>query len=467
MATEYGDLDSLVRGREQRGQGKGGGAYFSRWKKREPPVADVWLSCTRKPVTFYRHNFPEIVSYEKDGESVTKTFTKPVNCYEDDAVNDNRKRDKNTGKRLAPPRVCPICLLVEWVREQVLSGAWSPKTHEVEGKVVPLTEEERVGRSLVTPLFAFDAKDDEEETVITAGGFVALYSDKQPEEWTKAMKKAKLSPMDTWKENGLAKLNYLFCLVDNEDPGAGIQKAIEPNLLGDKVVDELARIRESKGAKGDVYQYPFALRLKHKPKEKQFDKKYDAFRLEDLELTDEVEALIRGPAPDISNDLALFDPKSVLARMQGHAQVKGIPWDEIFKPGIAHFESHKGGASPAPAAPQEPAKKRTRASEQETEKFSPREKMLALKVTFDQLPEGDSDPTIQCGSKQLDGSECEQKLPEDYKGDCPRCWIAKNKPEVPAEAPKRTRAQQQVPSAKSGVPDDDSEIPFDPDLTTS
>ena len=98
------------------------------------------------------------------------------------------------------------------------------------------------------------------------------------------MEDAGISPRFAWRESMLPGLKYIFCLVDDANPGRGVLVMKEGQALGDKVklgiAKEMKRNPRNPGL-GDPVQNPYPFRFEYKADETP-DKKYDAFRI-DLE----------------------------------------------------------------------------------------------------------------------------------------------------------------------------------------
>jgi hypothetical protein len=184
--------------------------------------------------------------------------------------------------------------------------------------------------ALTTPLFSFRGDIEKEDCDICAGGFAGLLQDKNlSDDEKREVKKAGI--FDGWKQNGAAKNKYLFSVVDNANPAAGVQKAIEAGLLGDKVKETIAKARKALGAdEGNPFLNPFCIEWEYFKDEPVPMKKYDACRLEKVALTPEISALISGDPPDIAKTIEPYDRALHRAFLEEHCLVKNIPWDFVF-----------------------------------------------------------------------------------------------------------------------------------------
>ncbi len=308
MAEEL-DIDSFLN-HKSRGSG---GTFLTKWRAKDGPGwVDTWMHTQRMPIALWQHSLPKLFVLEdkKTKESSLVVWGGKHGCYEDESVLKNAWKKNEDGSRELPPLYCPLCRFLDTVRTMVVDGQlkWTQ------------------------PLFRFVPDDPSKTQTIHAGGLYGSFGgDKLTDQQKEEMSRAKLSPMEAWKENATAKLNYVMCVVDNNNVSAGVQIAIETALLGDKVKEVINKSRKEFGAdKGNPFTNPYAIQWEHKPQEKVFNKKYDATRMGEIQLTPAIAALIRGPAPDLTRVLAPFDIQEMRAYLERHCLVKNIPWDHIF-----------------------------------------------------------------------------------------------------------------------------------------
>jgi hypothetical protein len=136
-----------------------------------------------------------------------------------------------------------------------------------------------------------------------------------------------------WSENAMAKLSYVFCVANADAPEDGLQIATETSLLGDKVKDVIADTIASLGPdKGNPMKNPFCIEWEYLKDEVKFDAKYKARRLETIQPSEKILAIIRGEKPDLTGILAPFEPSTLRSILERHCVLpKGtIPWDELF-----------------------------------------------------------------------------------------------------------------------------------------
>lgn len=291
------------------------GSYLKNWKKAKPPVIDVWLHMGAPIASIWQHGIPYI-KQRTDRDTQEKTeevWSGKWTCWEDESIlQKQNRRDRDTGLRLAPPTICPVCLLIEWVREQVESGDldWTK------------------------PLFRFEAKDGD-PVLIRAGGFYNAYARKEmTAEELASLKKAKVDRRSAWQQNGMAKLSYVFAVVDNDAPDKGVVVTTEPGLLGDRVKEVIHKAMMSAGDEtGNPFRNPYCIRWIHKPDEQEFNKKYDACRMEKIQCDSQMLALIRdteAPTERIRRVLSKRNPITLRANLEQFCLVKGVPWDALF-----------------------------------------------------------------------------------------------------------------------------------------
>lgn len=287
------------------------GGMLERWaSKRKPPVINTWLHTLRMPAPVWRHNFPKIVVREprSGGPARKEIWGGQYVCAEDEAVLKKQYKRDEHDQRLTPPKHCAICRLNEWLRSEVRAGRldWT------------------------ATVFRFQTDDD--VRVLHAGGLYGAFgSDKLDDEQLADLRDAGILRKDAWKENANAKLAYLFLVVDDDNPGAGVQITIEPNLLGDKVREVIVDATKSLGPqRGNPFRTPYCIQWENCPNELEFQKRYKARRMELITMSPEVEKLVRGPLPSYEAFLKPFNAGTMRALMETHCVLKDVPWDEIF-----------------------------------------------------------------------------------------------------------------------------------------
>lgn len=312
------------------------GGYMKSWKK--DGRVNTWMHTARLPMAVWKHTgFPRIVLLEdrQANEQVARVWSGDYVCHEREDVLRAQYDLTPKGEREDPPLYCPLCRLVDCVRRLVASGRlpW----HKA--------------------LFKFTGDVEKETLTLHAGGLFMTRKmvDDLDEEEVRDAKKQGLVVKEMWKESGYAKAEYLFCVVDDAHPEAGLQKTFERPSLGDAVKDVIAKERESEGAEdGDPTVNPYAIQWQYR-KDEEPKKMYAALRMRRLELTPAIEALITGPAPDIRSDIKPFNVVEMRAFLEQHALVK-LPWDEIFK--VEEREEEEESEPPSERRPAAPTAKR-------------------------------------------------------------------------------------------------------------
>ena len=435
MAKEMNSVDDFL---NHRSSDRGGG-FLNKWrqpveKKGGGGKVNVWLHPKRLPIALWQHKFPKIVVREnrKTGEVTTNAWSGSFVCHEDEnTLKAQYKRDRETGQRLSPPRRCPLCRMIEAVRQMVDDGKlkWTDKLFRFEG--------------------------DEDNVVLHAGGlYNAFGRDDLSAEEKKELKEAKIvlgGDRGAWSQNAQAKMNYLFCVVDNANAEGGVQIAIETGLLGDKVKDVIADARESLGEEdGNPFRKPFCIQWEYRKDEQEFGKKYHARRMELMKLTPGVVKALQGPPPDLAEVLAPFNPDSMRAVLERHCLVKNMPWDEIFD-----VEAPEADGSAEDVAYQDPD------GPGDHDEAPPPPKAKA-KGKAPPPPPSDSEPEVEADEEDDDGlvecNKCEKGMAEDAL-ECPHCGQhydkAGNMVAAPPTPPPATRKRGSKVKA-----DDGSEIPF-------
>src|ERR1700722_16000427 len=126
------------------------GGFFKKWRKSDQATKiDVWLHRKRVPIALWQHNFPRVfVKTDKDtGENVTLVWGHSYNCRETEKILKKQHSRKDDGTREYPPLRCPICRMIETVRDMVDEGQIS---------------------DWAKPIFRFEG--DKEKRIIHAGG---------------------------------------------------------------------------------------------------------------------------------------------------------------------------------------------------------------------------------------------------------------------------------------------------------
>ncbi len=344
----------------------GGGQFLRGWRKRDPARVDVFLHRKSNIVALWQHNIPRV--YEKkleDGTIQRRVFGGSWNCLEsEDVLKKQYRRERDTGERTVPPVICPVCRMMEHFR-----GLYRAQK-------IAFTE----------PLFKWVGDDPKETQLVSFGGMVNAYgSDKLEDAEKAAMARAKVIVKEAWKENLYSKCNYLFVVVDNDNPDDGVQIAVETTSLGDHVKECIRDQMTSLGEEdGNPIMKPYALRWEHNKNAAEFGKKYKAIAMPKIQLTEKVKQLINSDPPEIDNIIKPGNITTLRASLEANyiGKVK-VDWDEIFGPAErAGYGEHAASSdtdssfadddapSPAVSAPA-PAKPAQAAPAAESEPQSP------------------------------------------------------------------------------------------------
>lgn len=304
MAYELSTVDEFLKHRAtERSYG-----YLKNWKDRNPPEINLFLHTRRLPVVLWQHPFPR--AFVRENKETKKperiVYGGNYNCREDEAVLRKQFHRKEDGTRKYAPVKCPMCRLVEHVRDLVEEGQMN----------------------WLTPIFRFEG--DEEIQYVHAGGLFGMFKDDDlSDDEKKEALKAGIKFKEAWKENAYAKCNYVFCVVDAANVQDGIQIATVPNLLADKVKEVINDRGKSKGSEaGNPWLNPYCIQwefLKHEP---EIQKKYKA-RPMDIPLTDAIRQHIISDPPDLSGVTAPFNLATMRSYLERWAVVK-LDWEHIF-----------------------------------------------------------------------------------------------------------------------------------------
>lgn len=357
-------------------------SYLSGWKSKDPYAVTVWLSTRSSIYTLWRHGFQRVEPREnkETKEKTLEVWSNKLVCRE---TEENLKRmywrDKNTGEREYPPEVCPHCLMIEDVYQRVHAG-------EIDW---------------LEPLFKFEGTDPSKTVFLHAGGLYNAFGSKDLDADDKkamaAVSKERGGPVyakNAWKENNQPKMEYVYCVVNHEDVGAGVQIAIEASLLGDKMKTEIAKAMKRNGEEaGNPILHPYAFEWRYDPSDGiAFDKKYEVTALDKVRLTPAIEKLIRDTAPpDLTQLLDKFNLKSHRAALERYAFGVGkkLPFDSYFE---------KALAAEAEASRPEPARAAERAPEVGRQVPAPAPQRAAPPPVEEEI--------FGCDAKLADGREC-------------------------------------------------------------
>lgn len=298
------------------GHKTGGGSktnYLDKWKDRKPPVVDTFMHCHCPMVAIWSHSWPRIVEKEFNGQKTLEVWSGRYNSWEpEDVLKAQRFRDRDTGERKVPPTICPMSLFLEAVWQAIQADQIN----------------------ITTKLFEFVGDDPKKAKVLHAGGLVGMFNDKTPDADKALMTKAGISMKTAWQENMLAKCSYIVQVVDVDEVEKGIQVATLSTLLGEKIKSLIGdRMTAAGPEKGHPFKNPYCIRWQHLPLEAQFDKKYKALWMEQIEATEEILDLIQNSQPaDISRQLEAGNITELRQSFETHyVGPEGLfDWDEIF-----------------------------------------------------------------------------------------------------------------------------------------
>lgn len=334
-----------------------GGSYLKSWKDNGSVV--VWIHTKHVPKAVWIHPLPKVVVREdrNSGSPTREVWGGSYICYEREDTLKKQYKRTDSGQREFPPRRCPICRFVEWVRLMVESGKMN----------------------WCREVFRFDADDPQKTKVLHAGGLYNAFGARDLEDaQVKEMAKHGVYAKTAWRENAMAKLNYLFVVVNDDDPEAGPVVTTVTGLLGDKTKDVIRKAMNPKvlgPERGNPMISPYPICWVYDEKKTKFDEKYDAFRAENSKLTREIERAIRGPALDVSREVAPFDRDSMWAYLEAHCLLPKdkVPWERFFEAasedddesGLSVSSARSADRGPSEDSFSEPAPSKSTAPEEE------------------------------------------------------------------------------------------------------
>lgn len=302
------------------GSNPGGGGRrgnFLSWKDSGSVV--IWLHTQAKIGYAYTHQFMVEDEYEDRETGKMKAvlrFPRFVSTEPLQVLQEQYFRDKTTDRMKLMPNHDPFLLLREWLRVQVRAGTIAPDTVVFEW---------------------FDPKNNQ---IIRwhAGDLSGLE------------KRSKLH----WNHSIDAKLQYVMCVVDDANPGAGILIAQETQAIGDKLREEIRRQMDSRGDDaGNPTVEPYAFKWKFDKNTKNPNDVYSVFRYDKAVCTDEIWNLIANTeAPDTSRLTTPQegDAEKIRAAFERAARID-LPLDLIFSPDAADRRAAAEGAGSGSANP--------------------------------------------------------------------------------------------------------------------
>lgn len=407
--------------------------FLRGWRKRHPAAVNFVLHTKAPIVALWQHGLPRIYEQkdEKTGSVTRRVFSGSFNCIEDESVLLKQyRRDRNTGERILPPVVCPVCLLLEHLRG--------------------LYDDGQIGFTDV--LFRWEGDIPEETQTLSYGGMLNLYgNDHLTDEEKTAMRQAGVKPSEAWRENSWAKCNYVFVGVDADEPEAGVQIAIETTALGDAVKECIHSQLTSLGDHdGNPMLNPYAIRFEHHKSAKEFNKKYKAIAMPRVPVTDQIMELITGDPPDLENVIRPGNVTKLRAELEARCVLKNknlIPWDDIFGP------AERAGFGTPGTNEDEEAEEAAKEAEKATASMTATRKKEAQAAVpagggrrRKKDPEPEPEPEPASDVEMIPCDECGAPMPADATT-CPKCGAEYELDDEPTE--------QASPPAKGG-----KKIPF-------
>lgn len=271
----------------------GGGKWLKKWKDDKRIV--LWLHTLVEPQACWSHSFQMLdVVEDKDNGGKPKRIMRYPRFVSPDAENVHRNqrfRGPDDRLQVLPDRDA-FLLLREWLRraehiahDEVIFKWTDPK----DGRVVAWNRGELSG-------------------LVKRGQQNAYHT------------------LDT-------KLEYIFVIAQNDDPGAGSLLTRESTLIGQGVADVIKQQQQFLGEEGgDPLLHPYAFCWEFNPKARSPKDFYKAFKAEGVELTDEIWAQISSedfPDPTEHTVPKDGDQEKIREAMTAAAQVE-LPLDEIF-----------------------------------------------------------------------------------------------------------------------------------------
>lgn len=322
---------------------KGSGRFLSPKKLKDKGSLKIWLHMARAFPVLWFHDFHTMVDkYDGSGQMV---FRMRFNCWEDPKqLEDIGRRYYFNDEEKPAPKICPLCLLIEYVYQEVTAGRldW------------------------LAPVFTFD--DGKTKIVFRAamlyGGIRDTKKSPLSVDQLEQLARLYIKPRETFKYDLQPVEHYLFTLVTN--PADGIQLSFEKATkrgagIGTKmnrvVRERLETVSNKDLANPTINPYPFL--WKYDKDEEDPKEKYRVIAIPDEKPSDEILKLIRDTPPPPIDDLMKPGNIEELEMAMRSAASIDLPWDEIFGPARALTPSHpastpKGETKSAPKSESAP-----------------------------------------------------------------------------------------------------------------
>lgn len=391
----------------------------------EVATIDVLLATEAPMVELAVHSFPKLITKKpkEGGKEETICFNVDYNCFEDLSVIDEQTKFDDAGNRLVPPIVCPHCLFIEWVRREIEAGnlSWTEK------------------------LFEFKADSGENRlTTIYAGGVCGKFNGWDlSEEDKEELKEAGINLRLSYRQNAVAKVKFIYCVVELKDLEKGLQATVESKSLGTQVSDIIATRQNDFGDKGDPSKNPYPFRWRFWPK-REAKEMYDAsyFPWSDHEeggfkSKDEAIELARSKKiPGSFENLRRYpNVKQLRSQMEAACLIDDVPWDDIFAP-VEELADEKGWVKDA--------------DEEKPEATSKASSKKRDDDVAEDDDDSDVDDTLECGA-------CGKPVASDAT-ECPHCgeaFVEEDEPEPAKQAapPKKESKPPKPPKADAVVAD--------------
>lgn len=270
----------------------------------------VWLNRNAGIHCLWRHPFYRRVDLKDKPPDV---WSDRVRCFDsspdgrgNEEILVNRfRRDDTTDERLFPP-TCGFCRFLEDLRRAIRAGE------------VSWTDE----------VFVFRAG--QKRVAMHAGGLVGMFGSKDLSDEQKAeMASVGVYTKDAWKYDGRVKPEYLFVIANGNDPKAGLQSAIQPKALGDKMKVEIGKQIKARGAKGDPTQHPYPFLWEYS-ESGSFDDAYTITAMTEEKPSPEILKLIEAPGPDLSQHTRGYSRKMVRTMLEQACVLDVGGWGQYF-----------------------------------------------------------------------------------------------------------------------------------------
>lgn len=214
-----------------------------------------------------------------------------------------------------------------------------------------------------------------------------------------------------WRLTFKPSIQYILAVIDNDHPGDGISIAAEKFSLGEKIKSAVQKEIDRRGPdEGDPDRNPYAFKFVFNSKSRTPSDYYDAYPLDRIEMTAEIEELLGQDAQDLSAWISPGDTKILREAMEAHVTVDDVDFDDLFDNVLENVGTKSDESEEAPKS-----KPKSKPKAKPKERKVSKERKVAKEPEPEPDPEPetqeDDTPMMECPScrgkgKKKNGKEC-------------------------------------------------------------